>query len=137
MSTIVTTTEPKESAAAHSRLKNFETKSALEKKTSPGPAPASSGTKPGKTPVYAATVPGLGATLQGPDVCRFCNAPGHRIGQRPAVVYVAGRSGILDDKWCRGFACKSFGHKQKECPSSVLKIGAPSTATAPVGGASV
>ena len=70
--TITTTTESEKVAAAHSRLKDLEAKSALAKKTSPGPVPAPSGTKAGKTPAHAAAVakpgpapvPGLdGATL--------------------------------------------------------------------------
>ena len=98
LTTIVTTTESEESAAAHSRLKDLEAKSALAKKSLPGPAPAPSWTKAGKAPAHTATltkpgpapVPGRdGATLQGPDVCRFCNAPGHRVDQCPTAVYVA------------------------------------------------
>ena len=133
-------------AAAQSRIKDLEAKSAFAKKSSRGSAPVSSGTKLALTPARAAAVAKLGpapvpgrdgVTLQGSDVCRFCTAPGHRVDQCPTVEYVAGRSGRLDDKWCRCFACNSFGHKQQDCSSSVQKNGVPSTATAPVGGTSV
>ena len=121
LSTTVATSPPAESAAAQSRLKDLEAKSAMAKKeaeaksalakrdaearsamakkTPSGSAPAFSGNKPAKTPAHAAAV------------------------GRPGLAPVPGRDGVTATGPAACRFCAAPGHRVDQCPTVVYVPG--------------
>ena len=74
-----------------------------------------------KTPTRAAaastkTPPAGSAGAERGPICKFCDAPGHKVENCPLVTLVAGKDGAEMVPWAQCWQCNNFGHFKRFCP---------------------